>query len=115
MPEQLGVFFFFLGTVQSFSQFFRHCPEQITILGTAKETSRQRTKDNEETKDRTKTGAPTSARSGGLNTKAKGLPPDPAPPHAAPSAHSSLDQANHTYCSLLAVRSKWGSFFFQTD
>ena len=57
--------------------------EQITILGTAKRN--QPTKDKgQETKDRTKTGAPTRARSGGLNTKAKGLPPDPTPPHAPP-------------------------------
>ena len=45
----------------------------------------QPTKDKgQETKDRTRTGVPTSARSGGLNTKAKGLTPDPTPPHAPP-------------------------------
>ena len=55
--------------------------EQITILGTAKRNQPSKDK-GQETKDRTKTGAPTSARSRGLKTKAIGLPPNPTPPHA---------------------------------
>ena len=55
----------------------------FSFLRTAKRS--QPTKDKgKETKNRTKTGAPTSAHSGGLNTKARGLPPVPTPPHAPP-------------------------------
>ena len=70
------------GSSTVFFFFFLRDWSKLQIQRTAKRN--RPTKDKrQETGDKTKTGAPTNAHSGELNTKAKGdPPPDPTPPHA---------------------------------
>jgi hypothetical protein len=67
----LPFFFFF---------FFRE-RNKLQLYELKRETTRQKTKDKGQRTER-KAGAPTSAHSGGLNTKARGPPLNPTPPHA---------------------------------